>query len=172
MMAGDICALTRSSLRRGISEPPVPMETPMKSVNTICMSVLLLGAAAIAAPAMAADASADNSASVSDQASSNQQAADNSSASSSQQATDESSNSSQQAMNNTSSSSNNSQVGTQTAMNSTGDAAEFSSIADKGKKYSRKTRARDSRAEHKITQELNRQARAAAAPNQQTASAQ
>jgi cytoskeletal protein RodZ len=119
------------------------METPMNSVNKICMSVLMLGAAAIAVPAMAQ--SADNQAAASDQAATPSPAAADASTSAQ-------------------TSSN-----TQTAMNTSTDAAanaDVSSVGDTSKKYHRANRAKDFRAEQKITEQLNQQANAAAKPTQ------
>ena len=125
----------------------------MTIVNKICMSILMLGAAAIAAPAMAQDE--QNNANPTE----NAQAADNSAASSAAPAADTSSSASAQA-------------NTQTAMNtsSSNEGANLTSVGgDTSKKYHRATRAKDFRAEKSITAQLNQQASAAAAPNTQTA---
>jgi hypothetical protein len=152
----------------------------MKSVNKICMSVLLLGAAAIAVPAMAADAGNNaNPADNAQAAPSNENAAQAAGAANESGKANESSqanaaadastspsaapsSSSQTAMNNKSSSGN-----SQMAMNSSGnEAANFSSVGDTSKKYHRSSRAKDFRAEQKITAQLNQQASEAAKPTQ------
>jgi hypothetical protein len=131
-------------------------------MNKICMSVLMLGAAAIAVPALAQ--SADNQAAAP--------------APASEQAADASANGQAAVAGNADTSSGNQAAGTQapaqqqTAMNSSGDAAanaNVSSVGDTSKKYHRAARAKDFRAEQKITQQLNQQAAEAAKPNQQTA---
>lgn len=127
----------------------------MKIVNKICMSILMLGAAAIAAPAMAQDE--QNNANPTE----NAQPADSSSASSAGPAADASSSASAPA-------------NTQTAMNTTSssssEGANLTSVGgDTSKKYHRATRAKDFRTEKSITAQLNQQASAAAAPNTQTA---
>lgn len=133
----------------------------MKSVNTICMSILMLGAAAIAAPTMAQSAGANAGASESAQAAApandNAQASESAGASqSSNAAADASTSPSAQPSSNT-----------KTAMNNDAAAnADVSSVGDTSKKYNRKNRAKDFAAEQKITQELNQQASAAAKPTQ------
>jgi hypothetical protein len=131
----------------------------MKRVNTICLSILMLGAAAIAAPTMAQSAGANAGASESAQAAApandNAQASESAGASqSSNAAADASTSPSAQPSSNT-----------KTAMNNDA-AADVSSVGDTSKKYNRKNRAKDFAAEQKITQELNQQASAAAKPTQ------
>jgi hypothetical protein len=139
------------------------METPMKSVNKICMSVLMLGAAAIAVPAMAQDANTNANAAESAQAaappSDNAQAAG---------AANESSNAAADASTSPSAAPSTS---TKTAMNSSTDTAaaanaDVSSVGDTSKKYHRASRAKDFAAEKKITAQLNQQASVAAKPTQ------
>jgi len=128
------------------------MENPMKSVNKICMSVLMLGAAAIAVPAMAQEANTNASAAQSAQAA----APSNDNAAQAAGAANESSNAAADAS-------------TKTAMNSSTNAAanaDVSSVGDTSKKYHRATRAKDFAAEKKITEQLNQQASIAAKPTQ------
>jgi len=134
----------------------------MKSVNKICMSILLLGAAAIAVPAMAQDANNNASAAESAQpaAPSNENAAQPAAAA------NESSNAAADASTSPSAAPS---TNTQTAMNSSSAAAanaDVSSVGDTSKKYHRASRAKDFRAEQKITAQLNQQASAAAKPTQ------
>jgi hypothetical protein len=140
------------------------METPMKSVNKICMSVLLLGAAAIAVPALAQDAnSANNNASAAESA---QAAAPSNENAQPAAAANQSSNTAADASTSPSAAPS---ANTQTAMNSSSNAAanaDVSSVGDTSKKYHRATRAKDFRAEQKITAQLNQQASAAAKPTQ------
>jgi hypothetical protein len=166
ILAGDIYGLSRFSSEEASSEPPVPMEIPMRSVNKICMSVLMLGAAAIAAPALAqsADSQAAAPAPASDQA------AD--AAAAPQTPNADAAASGEQAATADTSAGKQAPANQQTAMNSSGDAAanaNVSSVGDTSKKYHRASRAKDFRAEQKITQQLNQQAAEAAKPNQQTA---
>jgi hypothetical protein len=138
------------------------METPMKSVNKICMSVLLLGAAAIAVPAMAQSAAADNNAGAAESA----QAAAPSDNAQAAGAANESSNAAADASTSPSAAPSSN---TQTAMNSSANAAanaDVSSVGDTSKKYHRANRAKDFRAEQKITAQLNQQASIAAKPTQ------
>ena len=135
----------------------------MKRVNKICMSVLMLGAAAIAVPAMAQEANTNASAAESAQPaaapSDNAQAAGAANESSQANAAADASTSPSAAP-----SSN-----TQTAMNAGAKAAanaDVSSVGDTSKKYHRATRAKDFAAEQKITEQLNQQANAAAKPTQ------
>jgi len=124
----------------------------MKSVNKICMSVLMLGAAAIAVPAMAQEANTNASAAQSAQAA----APSNDNAAQAAGAANESSNAAADAS-------------TKTAMNSSTNAAanaDVSSVGDTSKKYHRATRAKDFAAEKKITEQLNQQASIAAKPTQ------
>ena len=124
----------------------------MKSVNKICMSVLMLGAAAIAVPAMAQEANTNASAAQNAQAA----APSNDNAAQAAGAANESSNAAADAS-------------TKTAMNSSANAAanaDVSSVGDTSKKYHRATRAKDFAAEKKITEQLNQQASIAAKPTQ------
>jgi hypothetical protein len=141
------------------------METPMKSVNKICMSVLMLGAAAIAVPAMAQDANTNANAAESAQAaappSDNAQAAGAANESSQANAAADASTSPSAAPS----------TSTKTAMNSSTDTAaaanaDVSSVGDTSKKYHRASRAKDFAAEKKITAQLNQQASVAAKPTQ------
>jgi len=127
------------------------------------MSVLMLGAVAIAAPAMAQ--SGDAKANTADQATPTEQAAAAGAAVSD-------SASGNQAASVDTSAGKQSGANTQTAMNTSSDAAanaNVSSVGDTSKKYHRASRAKDYRAEQKVTQQLNQQAAAAAKPNVQTA---
>ena len=138
----------------------------MKSVNKICMSVLLLGAAAIAVPAMAQEASTNASAAQNAQAT----APSNDNAAQAAGAANESGNAVADAS--TSPSAAPSTSTTKTAMNSSANAAanaDVSSVGDTSKKYHRATRAKDFAAEQKITEQLNQQASAAAKPTQTAA---
>jgi hypothetical protein len=140
------------------------METPMKSVNKICMSVLMLGAAAIAVPAMAQDANTNAGAAESAQPA----APSNDNAAQAAGAPNESSQANAAADASTSPSAAPS-TSTKTAMNSSADAAanaNVSSVGDTSKKYHRASRAKDFAAEQKITEQLNQQANAAAKPTQ------
>ncbi|HZQ40161.1 MAG TPA: hypothetical protein VFA87_05195 [Rhizomicrobium sp.] len=124
------------------------------------MSVLMLGAATIAVPAMAQ--SADNNANAAESAQAAAPSNDN--AAQAAGAANQSSNAAADA-----STSPSAQPNTQTAMNTTSNAAanmDVSSVGDTSKKYHRATRAKDFRAEQKITQQLNQQASAAAKPTQ------
>ena len=135
----------------------------MKSVNKICMSVLMLGAAAIAVPAMAQEANTNASASQNAQAA----APSNHNAAQAAGAANESGNAAADAS--TSPSAAPSASTTKTAMNSSANAAanaDVSSVGDTSKKYHRATRAKDFAAEQKITEQLNQQASAAAKPTQ------
>ena len=134
----------------------------MKNVNKICMSVLMLGAAAIAVPAMAQDANANAGAAESAQAA----APSNDNAAQAAGAADKSSQANAAADASTSPSAAPS-TSTKTAMN--GDAAGergCSAVGDTSKKYHRASRAKDFAAEKKITEQLNQQASAAAKPTQ------
>ena len=132
----------------------------MKSVNKICMSVLMLGAAAIAVPAMAQDANTNAGAAESAQAatpSDNAQAAGAANESAQANAAADASTSPSAA------------PSTKVAMNSSTNAAanaDVSSVGDTSKKYHRATRAKDFAAEQKVTEQLNQQASAAAKPTQ------
>jgi hypothetical protein len=141
------------------------MENPMKSVNKICMSVLMLGAAAIAVPAMAQEANNTNAGA----AQSAQAAApSNDNAAQAAGAANESSQANAAADASTSPSAAPS-TSTKTAMNSSANAAanaDVSSVGDTSKKYHRATRAKDFAAEKKITEQLNQQASIAAKPTQ------
>ena len=132
----------------------------MKSVNKICMSVLLLGAAAIAVPAMAQEASTNASAAQNAQAT----APSNDNAAQAAGAANESGNAVADA-----STSPSAAPSTKTAMNGSANAAanaDMSSVGDTSKKYHRATRAKDFAAEQKITEQLNQQASIAAKPTQ------
>src|SRR5579863_9492949 len=138
------------------------MENPMKSVNKICMSVLMLGAAAIAVPAMAQDANTNASASQNAQAA----APSNDNAAQAAGAANESAQANTAADASTSPSA---APSTKTAMNSSANAAanaDVSSVGDTSKKYHRASRAKDLAAEQKVTEQLNQQASAAAKPTQ------
>jgi hypothetical protein len=138
------------------------MENPMKSVNKICMSVLMLGAAAIAVPTMAQEANTNASTAQSAQAA----APSNDNAAQAAGAANESSNAAADA---SASPSAAPPTSTKTAMNSSANAAanaDVSSVGDTSKKYHRATRAKDFAAEKKITQQLNQQASIAAKPTQ------
>jgi hypothetical protein len=138
------------------------MENPMKSVNKICMSVLMLGAAAIAVPAMAQEANTNASAAQNAQAA----APSNDNAAQAAGAANESSNAAADASTSPSAAPSTS---TKTAMNSSANAAanaDVSSVGDTSKKYHRATRAKDFAAEKKITEQLNQQASIAAKPTQ------
>jgi hypothetical protein len=140
------------------------METPMKSVNKICMSVLMLGAAAIAVPAMAQEANTNANAAENAQAA----APSNDSAAQAAGAANESGQANAAADASTSPSAAPS-TSTKTAMNSSANAAanaDVSSVGDTSKKYHRATRAKDFAAEKKITEQLNQQASIAAKPTQ------
>jgi hypothetical protein len=136
------------------------MENPMKSVNKICMSVLMLGAAAIAVPAVAQDANTNAGAAESAQAaapSDNAQAAGAANQSAQANTAADASTSPSAA------------PSTKIAMNSSANAAanaDVSSVGDTSKKYHRATRAKDFAAEQKVTEQLNQQASAAAKPTQ------
>jgi hypothetical protein len=132
------------------------MEIPMKSVNLICISVLLVGAAAVISPTFAAD-NDQPSVSASDQAPADATQTANADTQANTQA------------NTPAAAADNSQAGSQMAMNASSDS---NSMGKTSKKYSRKSRARDFRAEQSITKQLNQQASAEAKPNQQTASAE
>jgi hypothetical protein len=139
------------------------MENPMKNVNKICMSVLMLGAAAIAVPAMAQ--AADNNAGAAESAQAAAPSNDNAQAAG---AANESSQANAAADASTSPSAAPS-TSTKTAMNGSANAAskvDVSSVGDTSKKYHRATRAKDFAAEKKITEQLNQQASAAAKPTQ------
>jgi hypothetical protein len=139
------------------------MENPMKSVNKICMSVLMLGAAAIAVPAMAQ--AAGNNAGAAESAQAAAPSNDNAQAAG---AANESSQANAAADASTSPSAAPS-TSTKTAMNGSTNAAanaDVSSVGDTSKKYHRATRAKDFAAEKKITEQLNQQASAAAKPTQ------
>jgi hypothetical protein len=147
------------------------MEIPMRNMNTICMSIFMLGAAAIAAPALAQ--SADAKANAADQATPTEQAAA-AGAAVSDSASDKAVADNQQAATTDTSAGKQSasSANSQTAMNSSNDAAanaNLSSVSDTKKKYHRASRAKDFAAEQKITQQLNQQAAAAAKPGVQTA---
>jgi len=134
----------------------------MKSVNKICMSVLMLGAAAIAVPAMAQEANTNASAAQNAQAA----APSNDNAAQAAGAANESSNAAADASTSPSAAPSTS---TKTAMNSSANAAanaDVSSVGDTSKKYHRATRAKDFAAEKKITEQLNQQASIAAKPTQ------
>lgn len=134
----------------------------MKSVNKICMSVLMLGAAAIAVPAMAQEANTNASAAQSAQTA----APSNDNAAQAAGAANESSNAAADASTSPSAAPSTS---TKTAMNSSANAAanaDVSSVGDTSKKYHRATRAKDFAAEKKITEQLNQQASIAAKPTQ------
>ena len=134
----------------------------MKSVNKICMSVLMLGAAAIAVPAMAQDANTNASASQNAQAA----APSNDNAAQAAGAANESAQANTAADASTSPSA---APSTKTAMNSSANAAanaDVSSVGDTSKKYHRASRAKDFAAEQKVTEQLNQQASAAAKPTQ------
>ena len=134
----------------------------MKSVNKICMSVLMLGAAAMAVPAMAQDANTNASASHNAQAA----APSNDNAAQAAGAANESAQANTAADASTSPSA---APSTKTAMNSSANAAanaDVSAVGDTSKKYHRATRAKDFAAEQKVTEQLNQQASAAAKPTQ------
>ena len=134
----------------------------MKSVNKICMSVLMLGAAAIAVPAMAQEANTNASAAQNAQAA----APSNDNAAQAAGAANESSNAAADASTSPSAAPS---TNTKTAMNSSANAAanaDVSSVGDTSKKYHRATRAKDFAAEKKITEQLNQQASIAAKPTQ------
>lgn len=125
----------------------------MRNVNKICMSILMLGAAAFAAPALAqgdAKADAPEQAAAPDQSAANAPAQANPDSSAGPAAPAEN---------------------TQTAMNSSSAAANanVSSVGDTSKKYHRATRGKDFAAEQKVTQQLNQMASNAAKPVVQTA---
>ena len=134
----------------------------MRNVNRICMSVFMLGAAAIAAPALAQE----------EQAAPAEQAAPEPAANAPAQApapANESAKANADTSAGPAAASGNSQI----AMNSAGATAaanaNVSSVGDTSKKYHRASRAKDFAAEQKVTQQLNQMASNAAKPGVQTA---
>ena len=134
----------------------------MRSMNKICMSVLMLGAVAIAAPALAqaGDAKAD----ASEQAAAPDQSATTAKTEANESANADSSAGPAAASTNTQAAMNSSNADAAAAAN-----ANVSSVGDTSKKYHRAARNKDFAAEQKITQQLNQQASAAAKPSVQTA---
>jgi hypothetical protein len=129
------------------------------SLNKIWMSAVILGAAALATPAMAqaANPSTSNTPAT--------QAAEMPSSASSATANSQASDTSQSA--NTNASAANTQVaaGSNTMDTKAAANANVDAVGNTSKKYVRSHRAKDFAKEQSITQQLNQQASAAAAPS-------
>ena len=124
----------------------------MTRVNQICLSILMLGAATVAVPALAQSADAKNGETTQ-----------------AQPANDADTSAGQATNTPAPVADNAAAANTQTAMNNSSASADVSSMGDTSKKYHRATRGKDFRAEQKITQQLNQQASAAAKPTQTAA---
>ncbi len=136
----------------------------MKRLTKICMPALMLGAAVLAAPAVAqgeTNASANGSAAAAAPAQPAQDA--NSAAIPAQSAANSATTTDQTAMNSQPSSNSNANASTsssssangQMAMNTTGSAGDLSSIPDTQKKYSRAKKNADNQSEDQTTKQLN-----------------
>jgi hypothetical protein len=121
----------------------------MKNLNTICMSALILGAAAIATPAMAQ--AADNQAAQASPSATNTPAAQAAESPASQPANTQVAAGDQASTHD---------MDTKAAAN-----ANVDSVGNTSKKYVRSHRAKDFTKEQSITAQLNQQASAAAAPS-------
>jgi hypothetical protein len=138
--------------------PRVPLEELMKFLTRICMPVVALGAAVIAAPAMAQDDAISPSNSNAAAATPAQPAQDaNNAAIPAQTAQDQTAMNGQAANGgaSASSSSSTSAGNSQMAMNTTGNAADLSSIPDTRQKYIRAKRNADNQSEDETTKQLN-----------------
>ena len=158
----------------------------MKNVNKICMSVFMLGATAIAAPAWAQAADAAQGAAAEGAAAVDKAATDTAAkvgetadkaaeavTPAKSDANESAAPKSQTADANTSAGPAAASGNSQIAMNSSGATAaanaNVSSMGDTSKKYHRASRGKDFAAEQKVTQQLNQMASNAAKPGVQTA---
>ena len=138
----------------------------MKLLTKMCTPALMLGAAALVAPAVAQnDASASGNSSVAAAAPAQPAQDANSAAVPAQPAQDANSTAipdqtamnGQPSSNSTANASASSADNSRMAMNSTGNAGDLSSIPDNQHKYSRAKRATDNQSEDETTKQLNQQ---------------